>query len=120
MLLLVASPSLSAAAEVVRAKLGKDTAWTGEAVPLIVTLYSPGPFSGTASFELPELPRTTFVRAGNPLVGSEQIDDESYFTQRHEFTIYTPACRRDRDPRVPCTLLRARNRSRPLPNRWRD
>ena len=89
MLLLVACPSVSAAAEVVRAELGKDTAWTGEAVPLIVTLYSPGPFSGTASFELPELPKTTFVRAGNPLVGSEQIDDESYFTQRHEFTIYT-------------------------------
>ena len=88
-LLLVACPSVSAAADVVRAELGKDTAWTGEAVPLIVTLYSPGPFSGTASFELPELPRTTFVRAGTPLVGSEQIDDESYFTQRHEFTVYT-------------------------------
>jgi len=88
-LLLVACPSVSAAAEVVRAELGKDTAWTGEAVPLIVTLYSPGPFSGTASFDLPELPKTAFVRAGNPVVGSEQVGDESYFTQRHEFTVYT-------------------------------
>lgn len=88
-LLWLASSSAAAAADVVRAELGKETAWTGEAVPMIVTLYSPGPFSGTASFELPDLPKTTFVRAGNPLVGSEQIDDETYFTQRHEFTIYT-------------------------------
>ncbi|MBM4090798.1 MAG: protein BatD [Planctomycetes bacterium] len=88
-LLSVACSSVSGAAEVVRAELGKDTAWTGEAVPLIVTLYSPGPFSGTASFELPELPKTVLVRAGNPVVGSEQVGDESYFTQRHEFAIYT-------------------------------
>jgi hypothetical protein len=88
-LLWFACPSASAAADVVRAELGKDKAWTGEGVPLIVTLYSPGPFSGTASFELPELPRTAFVRAGTPLVGSESIDDVTYFTQRHEFTVYT-------------------------------
>ena len=88
-LLLVACPSVSAAAEVVRAELGKDTAWTGEAVPLIVTLYSPGPFSGTPAFDLPELPLTVFVKSGNPLVGTEQVDGESYFTQRHEFALYT-------------------------------
>lgn len=81
--------SVSAAAEVVSAKLGEDEVWTGQAVPLIVTLYSPGPFSGTASFDFPELPRTTFVRLGNPLVGNEKIGDASYFTQRHEFAIYT-------------------------------
>jgi hypothetical protein len=66
-----------------------NSAWTGQAVPLIVTLFSPGPFSGTAAFDLPELPRTAFVKAGNPLVGSEEVDDENYFTQRHEFTVYT-------------------------------
>jgi len=86
---LITCPAVASAAEVVRAALGKDSAWTGEGVSLIVTLYSPGPFSGTASFALPELSKTTFVHAGNPLVGSEQIDDKSYFTQRHEFTIYT-------------------------------
>ena len=73
----------------VRAEIVKDTAWTGEAVPLIITLYSPGPFSGTASFDLPELPRTAILRGGNPLVGSEEVDGESYFTQRHELTVYT-------------------------------
>jgi hypothetical protein len=88
-LLLAACPSVSAAAEVVRAELGKDTVWTGEAVPLIVTLYSPGPFSGTPAFDLPELPLTVFVKSGSPQVGTEQVDDESYFTQRHEFALYT-------------------------------
>lgn len=88
-LLLAACSSVAAAAEVVRAELGKDTAWMGEAVPLFITLYSPGPFSGTASFELPVLPKTAFVRAGNPVVGSEQVGAERYFTQRHEFVVYT-------------------------------
>ena len=82
-------PTLSSAFEPVRAEIGKETAWTGEAIPLIITLYSPGPFSGTAAFDLPELPRTAFVKTGSPLVGSEEVDDESYLTQRHEFTLFT-------------------------------
>ena len=82
-------PIASPAAHPVRAELGKETAWTGETVPLIVTLYSPGPFSGTAAFDLPELAQTVFVKRGNPLVGSEEVDGESYMTQRHEFAVYT-------------------------------
>jgi len=87
--LLLFVPSVSSAAEPVRATIGKETAWTGEAVALIITLYSPGPFSGTASFDLPELSRTAFVKSGNPLVGSEEVGDESFLTQRHEFAVYT-------------------------------
>ena len=82
-------PSVCCSFEPVRAELGKEIAWTGEAVPLIITLYSPGPFSGTASFDLPDLPQTAFLKTGNPMVGSEEVDDESYMTQRHEFTLYT-------------------------------
>jgi hypothetical protein len=82
-------PTLSPAFEPVRAEIGKETAWTGEAIPLIITLYSPGPFSGTAAFDLPEIPRTAFVKTGSPLVGSEQVDDETYMTQRHEFRLFT-------------------------------
>jgi hypothetical protein len=80
---------VSAVAEVVRAEIGKETAWTGEAVPLFVTLYSPGPFSGSASFDLPQLSRTVIVKAGNPVVGNQTVDGQSYFYQRHEFTIFT-------------------------------
>lgn len=84
---LAASPAFSA--EPVRASIEKESAWTGEAVPLIITLYSPGPFQGTASFDFPELSQTAILSMGNPVVASEELDGESLLTQRHEFTIYT-------------------------------
>lgn len=70
-------------------ELAKDSAWTGEGITLIITLYSPGPFSGTAAFDFPELPQTTFLQVGNPVVGSRTVDGESLLTQRHEFVVYT-------------------------------
>jgi hypothetical protein len=73
----------------VRAELSKESAWTGEKVPLIITLFCPGPFSGTPSFDLPELPQTAIVKIGNPLVGTEEVGEETYMTQRHEFAVYT-------------------------------
>ena len=79
----------TSAAEPVHATIDKKTAWTGEAVSLIITLYSPGPFSGTASFDLPELPRTAIIRTGSPVVGSETTDEGTWFTQRHELKLYT-------------------------------
>lgn len=82
-------PADSLGMDRVQAKLGQDKAWTGQGVSLIITLYSSGPFSGTASFDWPELPALAFVRAGNPLVGSESIDGKTWLTQRHEFAIYT-------------------------------
>lgn len=75
--------------QTVEATLGKETAWIGEAVPLVVTLYSPGPFSGSARFDLPELPRTALIRMGNPVVGSEEVAGDAFLTQRHEFALYT-------------------------------
>lgn len=81
--------SETAVTQTVEAKVDQDAAWIGEAVSIYVTLHSPGPFSGTPSFDLPELPRTVFVRVGNPIIGNETIDGESVFTQRHEFEIYT-------------------------------
>jgi hypothetical protein len=89
LLVALLSPTDSLGMDRIRAELGKETAWTGEPVALIITLYSPGPFSGTASFDFPELPATAFLQAGNPLVGSESIDGGTYLTQRHEFAIYT-------------------------------
>ncbi len=76
--------------EIVRAELKQKSAWTGEGVSMSVTLYSPGPFSGTPSFDLPHLPTTAIVKsAGSPLIGNKTIGDDSWFTQRHEFSIYT-------------------------------
>lgn len=79
----------ASAVDPVKAELGLKTAWTGQAVPLIITLYSPGPFSGTAAFELPQISKTNFVSQGRPLVGSETVDGESFITQRHELMLYT-------------------------------
>lgn len=79
----------ASAVEIVQAEIKQKSAWTGQSVRMIVTLYSPGPFSGSASFSLPELPRTVILKEGNPVVGSETIGGESWFTQRHELIIYT-------------------------------
>lgn len=72
----------------VQATLEQASAWTGQPVRMIVTLYSPGPFSGTPSFDLPKIPLTSILKTGSPVVGSEQVDDETWLTQRHEFRIY--------------------------------
>ncbi len=77
------------AVDIVQAGTEQSEAWAGEPVLMIVTLYSPGPFSGTPSFDLPELPSTAIVRMGRPLVGNETIDGDSWFTQRHELRIFT-------------------------------
>jgi len=89
--ILTVSAVTGADTDPVRSELGKHEAWTGEPVSLIITLYSPGPFSGTASFDLPELPLTTILSAGRPVIGSETIDGDSWLTQRHEFRVFTQA-----------------------------
>ena len=88
-LLLVTSSTRTFSDEPIKVQLGKESAWVGEPVPLIITLYSVGPFSGTAAFELPEISVTTIIRGGSPTVGSETIDGESYLTQRHELSVFT-------------------------------
>ncbi len=89
-LLLVLSviPAAAAAPPVV-SSIEKQSAWTGEPVPMVVTLYAPGPFSGTAVFDFPDLPKTAFLATGRPIVGSETEGDETFMTQRHEFNLYT-------------------------------
>ena len=61
----------------------------GEQVAVSVTLFSPGPFSGTAAFDLPEIPGVYFLKSGSPLVGSEEVEGESWFTQLHELTVFS-------------------------------
>ncbi|MEN7972326.1 MAG: hypothetical protein ABFR47_00675 [Verrucomicrobiota bacterium] len=82
--------TVSAGAEtLVKAELGVESAWVGEGVPLHITLHAPGPFSGTAVFDLPELPYTFIIKQGSPTVGSKTLRGETWMTQRHEFRIYT-------------------------------
>lgn len=96
-LLIVAAVSLAwelvlpavLSAQTVDARLESDSAWAGEPVSMTITLYSPGPFSGTASFDLPELPRTTVLPSESPVVGNETVNGESLFTQRHQLKLFT-------------------------------
>ena len=86
---LVMTPALAEAVKPVVAEFGKESAWTGEAVPLMITLKSEGPFSGTAAFDFPEIPQTALLRVGRPVVGSEVVGGTTYFTQLHEFALFT-------------------------------
>ena len=75
--------------ELVKATLKQEVAWTGEPVSMMITLYSPGPFSGVARFDLPEISQTAIMKIGSPVVSSEVVGDATYLTQQHEFRIYT-------------------------------
>ncbi len=77
------------AADPVKTEMSHEEVWTGQAVPMAVTLYAPGPFSGAASFDLPEVSLTAITTTGSPAVGSEKIDGVTFYTQRHTFNVYT-------------------------------
>jgi hypothetical protein len=67
----------------------KDSAWVGQRVEFYVELRARGLFVGTASFELPQIPRTLLIKIGEPVVGSKEIEDETWFTQTHEFALFS-------------------------------
>ena len=75
--------------EPAKIELDKDSAWVGEPVGLSITLFSVGPFDGTAGFEFPELPQTVIQKVGSPVVGSQQVGQETLLTQRHKFQVVT-------------------------------
>lgn len=65
--------------------------WLGQRIPFFVDLRGPGPFVGTASFSIPKIPRVVIVKVGNPIVSSDEDDDETIFTQTHEFALFSQA-----------------------------
>lgn len=81
----------SAAAEVapVAVRLPEAKAWIGQRVPFFVELRSPGSFSGSASFDLPQLPGTLLMKIGNPVVGSQKLEGATWFVQTHEFALFS-------------------------------
>jgi len=64
-------------------------AWVGQRLQFFVELRAPGSFDGTAHFSLPELPGTLIMKIGNPIVGSQEIDGESWMVQTHEFALFS-------------------------------
>lgn len=83
------SSAISFAADTVSTEISQEKVWTGQAVSISVTLYAPGPFSGAASFDIPEVPLTVIASTGSPVVGSEDVDGETFYTQLHTFHVYT-------------------------------
>lgn len=64
-------------------------AWVGQRVPFYVVVRAPGSFAGTVNFDLPELPGTLLMKIGNPVVGSEEREGQSWFIQTHEFALFS-------------------------------
>jgi hypothetical protein len=83
------STGVNAGVSPVTVRVPQTTAWTGQRIPFFVELRASGPFSGTAGFELPSLPGTLLVKIGTPVVGSQEIDGESWLVQTHEFALFS-------------------------------
>ena len=69
----------------------KSEAWTGQRLPLFVELRAEGTFSGAASFDLPEIPKTVILKIGSPIISSKTEGDTEFFIQRHEFALFSQA-----------------------------
>ena len=83
--------SFSASAEVapVAVSVPNSKAWVGQRIPFYVELRARGTFSGTASFDLPQIPGTLVIKIGEPVVGTAELEGESWFVQQHEFALFS-------------------------------
>lgn len=82
---LAADPAPSVKAELTPA----EDAWVGQRITLALTIATPDLFAGIPSFEMPAIPGTVILPPDDsPTVGSEEVGDDSFTTQRHEFAIY--------------------------------
>ena len=68
--------------------LPETTVWQGQRLPFYVELRAQGAFSGTAAFDLPQLPGVIVVKVGNPVVSSLNIEGGNWFVQTHEFALF--------------------------------
>lgn len=99
-------PSL-ADVKLVTVDVPQDQVWAGQKATFFVNLRGKGPFVGAASFSLPQIPRTLIFHVGNPVVSSEDIEDDSWFVQTHEFALFSQV---DGNVEVPNFEVRFSNR----------
>ena len=86
---LLALAPVTAAVSPLAVDLPETAAWIGQRVPFTIELRARGSFSGSASFDLPQVPGTLIVKIGNPVVGSKQLDGENWVVQSHEFALFS-------------------------------
>jgi hypothetical protein len=91
MLCLICAPSAWAlgTAKVRTTLETKGDVWVGQHVTLAIELVSPGFFSGSPTFYLPQVPQVLLLQPNDrPVLGSETIGGASYTIQRHEFAVF--------------------------------
>ncbi len=63
--------------------------WVGQRTTFVVDLLSATLFSGTASFDVPEVPGLIIMKvAGSPSIGSEKIEGDTWSVQTHRFSVF--------------------------------
>lgn len=82
-------------------------AWVGQRLPFFVELHNRGSFDGSPTFSIPQIPGTVILKVGNPVVSSRQIDGADWFTQRHEFALFS---QRDGALEIPAIPIRFSSR----------
>ena len=90
-LALLLTPAAAVAGKpMVKAQMGSTgKIWAGQKTVVVVKLYSPTYFSGVPKFELPEVSGLVMMKVpGRPVIGSEQVGDNTYSVQQHEFFVY--------------------------------
>ncbi len=86
--------------------------YTNQRVTLVVELLAPGFFSGAASFDLPDPSGLLLIPpAERPVIGTEQIDGESYTSQRYEIAVFV---RRPGAQTIPPFAVRFHYKRNPL------
>lgn len=83
-------------------------AWVGQRLPFFIELNTRGSFDGSPTFSIPQIPGTVILKVGNPVVSSRQIDGEDWFTQRHEFALFS---QRDGTLEIPAIPIRFSSRN---------
>lgn len=82
-------------------------AWVGQRLPFFIELHTRGSFDGSPTFSIPQIPGTVILKVGNPVVSSRQIDGQDWFTQRHEFALFS---QRDGALEIPAIPIRFSSR----------
>ncbi|MEW4563137.1 hypothetical protein AB1K70_11460 [Bremerella sp. JC770] len=90
-LVAISKPGLGQDYQKVESMSRQPKGWIGQRIPFFVDLRGPGPFVGAASFSIPQIPRVVIIKVGNPVVSSEEDDDQTIFTQTHEFALFSQA-----------------------------
>lgn len=87
--LILSGSSVNAETPPVEITAPESEAWIGERIRIFIELNAKGSFSGSASFDLPEIPGSLLIKVGSPVVSSREIDGESWFTQKHDFALFS-------------------------------